>query len=98
MKTIIVDRKAINNGHQSIGRNKYYMNKKVTKISSIVDINGIILSLLLFQGNDADVKRAYDTIDRIIYSPKKKRILLADAGYRLNMNQLPQNFVAIDSR
>ena len=43
-------------GTGKIGRNKYYKNKKGIKLSSIVDVNGIPLSIFVDSGNIHDAK------------------------------------------
>jgi len=54
------------NGVAKIGRNKYYKNKKCTKISSIVDRNGIPLSICIEAGNFSDANN--DFIDKTFKS------------------------------
>ena len=42
------------NGINKIGRNKFYKNKKTTKISLMTDVNGFPLSVLFLKGNYHD--------------------------------------------
>ena len=57
LKYISTDTTFIKNnyGINKVERNKYFKNKKCSKISTIVDINGIPLSLFLFPGNENDM-------------------------------------------
>ena len=73
-----------------IPRNKFYKNKRCIKISTIVDRNGIPLSLLTLPGNGNDFPTYRPTIDEYLICPKKdktsnnnrwKQYFLADKGY-----------------
>lgn len=71
-------------------RNKYYKSKRGIKISSINDINGIPLSLLITEGSINDSKILIETINcaqidtkpnNYKHSNKHKQYMLADKGY-----------------
>ena len=55
--TLLIDSTIIynKNGINKIGRNKFYKNKKVTKISLMTDSNGFQLSVLFMKGNMMEV-------------------------------------------
>ncbi len=70
------------NGINKLGRNKYFKNKKCFKLSTLTDINGIPISILINKGN------IHDTIFGIKHTNKfpfklvgKKKVLMADMGY-----------------
>jgi hypothetical protein len=44
------------NGKERIGRNKFYKNKKCTKLSLIIDNNNVPLSIIIKAGNINDSK------------------------------------------
>ena len=80
-----------------MGRNKYYKNKKGIKISTIVDINGIPLSLLIINGNESDLTSLKPTVDNLFietnsYQYKNnnryKQYFLGDKGYYSKNNKL----------
>ena len=74
----------------NLPRNKFYKSKKGLKISSINDINGIPLSLIVSKGSINDSKLLIDTYNEIIINPqtnkykqsnRHKQYFLADKGY-----------------
>lgn len=80
--TLIKNRYGVN----CIGRNHYDRNRNATKISTIVDKNGIPLSTVFSSGNIHDVKLFLETInnlpnDKPVPSNKKPQYILADKGY-----------------
>lgn len=86
---LLIDSSVINNkyGVTKIGRNKFYKNKRCTKLSLMTDQNGIPLSVLLMKGNKNDnhtFSRHID--DAIILLPKNKKKVLADKGYTSKNN------------
>jgi putative transposase len=87
--TLLIDSTCINNkyGINKIGRNKFYKNKKVTKISLMTDINGFPLSILFMKGNYHD-NNAFDkhVRDALIIMPKNKKTIMADKAYSSHKN------------
>ena len=82
--TLLIDSTSIpnKNGINKIGRNKFYKNKKCTKISLMTDINGFPLSILFLKGNFHDIKTFKNHIrDAQIIIPKHKKTILADKAY-----------------
>ena len=82
--TLLLDSTIINNkyGITKIGRNKFYKNKNVTKLSLITDINGFLLSIFFMKGNYHDINAFNKHIkDALILLPNKKLTLLADKAY-----------------
>jgi transposase len=81
--TIIYNKYGIN----KIGRNKFYKNKKVTKISLLTDIHGFPLSVLFMKGNYHD-NHVFNTHirDAIAIIPNKKITIMADKAYSANNN------------
>jgi Transposase DDE domain len=78
------------NGIENIGRNKYFKNKKCTKLSCITDINGIPISVLINSGNSHDnsfiekhMKNMYiiTNTKKYMCSNRYKQYMLADKGY-----------------
>lgn len=74
-------------------RNKYYKSKRGLKISSINDINGIPLSLIVSEGSKNDSKLLIDTYNEMTINPqtnkykqsnRHKQYFLADKGYDTN--------------
>jgi len=97
LKFNMLDASFIKNEHglrsDKVGRNRYFSNKNSTKISNLVDSNGIVLSSVIFPGNRNDSIFAKDTISSILIDifPKKhqnhnrcKQYLLADGAYYSN--------------
>ena len=75
------------NGNNKIGRNKFYKNKKVTKISLMTDINGFPLSIFFMKGNYHDNSVFTKHIkDACILLPKKNKKIMADKAYSSNKN------------
>ena len=77
-------------GVEGIGRNKFYHNKKGTKLSTIVDINGITIAALLVSGNMNDSITVDETLDNLLIETKTveykefnkyRQYFLADKGY-----------------
>jgi transposase len=70
------------NGVNKIGRNKFYKNKKTTKISLMTDKNGFPLSIFFIKGNYHDNSIFNKHIrDAIIITPKIKKTIIADKAY-----------------
>ena len=85
---MFIDATVINNkfGINKIGRNKFYKNKKATKISLMTDSNGFPLSIFFMKGNHHDTCVFEKHIrDAIVIVPNKKKII-ADKGYSSNKN------------
>lgn len=81
---LLVDSTIVYNkgGVNKIGRNKFYKNKKATKISLMTDINGFPLSVLFMKGNYHDNSVFQKHIrDAIILIPKTNKAILADKAY-----------------
>ena len=83
----------INKSCSGLPRNKFYKSKRGVKISSINDINGIPLSLIVTTGEVNDSKIVADMFDNIHATPnthkyknanKYKQYFLADKGYDTN--------------
>ena len=76
-------------GRENIGRNKYYKNKNISKLSLITDNNKAILNIQLFSGNKNDSRIAVEHLTNleneknsaIMNNPGKVHTLIADAGY-----------------
>ena len=81
----IIDSSFIQNkyGRNYVARNKFFKNKKCTKISLITDINGIPLSLLFNKGTVHDLSFIEKHINDCYYSKKTNdnTYLLADKAY-----------------
>ena len=78
------------NGSEKIGRNKYFKNKKCTKLSCITDIHGIPMSVLIDSGNTHDVLFINEHLNNmyVITNARKyknhnryKQYMLADKAY-----------------
>lgn len=87
--TLLIDSTSIPNkfGITKIGRNKFYKNKFITKISLLTDINGFPLSVFFLKGNfhdNATFKKHIN--DAIIMLPKKKFKIIADKAYSSQSN------------
>ncbi len=86
-KYVSVDSSMFNNlnGMQKAKRNPLVKSKKVTKLSALVDVNGIPFSLLLADGTKSDVKIASQHFDDLLIRREKletiPKYFLADAGY-----------------
>jgi transposase len=75
------------NGINKIGRNKFYKNKKTTKISLMTDKNGFPLSILFMKGNYHDITVFNKHIrDAKLIQPKIKKTIIADKAYASNKN------------
>jgi transposase len=75
------------NGVNKIGRNKFYKNKKTTKISLMTDKNGFPLSILFMKGNYHDTTVFNKHIrDAKIIMPKVKKTIIADKAYASKKN------------
>ena len=80
----LIDSTPITNkfGITKIGRNKFYKNKKITKISLLSDINGFPLSVFFMKGNYHDNSTFKKHIDDLLFIiPKRNKQILADKGY-----------------
>lgn len=81
--TIIYNKYGIN----KIGRNKFYKNKRVTKISLMTDINGFPLSIFFMKGNYHDISVFNKHIkDAHLLIPNKKVKIIADKAYSSKSN------------
>ena len=81
---LFIDSTSIPNkyGINKIGRNKFYKNKKITKLSLLTDVNGFPLSVLFMKGNYHDTTVFDKHIkDAILIIPNKKFKIVADKGY-----------------
>jgi len=97
LKFLSIDSTFINNkknfNKNLIGRNKYYRNKKGIKISTIVDVNGIPLSLLIIKGSIHDSKTLIPTFNNLFLNLNIKKSInykyhfLADSGYDNKRNK-----------
>jgi transposase len=75
------------NGTNKIGRNKFYKNKKTTKISLMTDKNGFPFSILFMKGNYHDITVFNKHIrDAKLIQPKIKKTIIADKAYASNKN------------
>ena len=83
--TYIPNKNRIKTKTNKIEKNQFYKNKFGVKISTIVDINGIPISLVSICGSTNDNITLRETIDSVIYIDKKKpetnKMLLADKSY-----------------
>jgi len=86
-----IDSTFVSNKHgiENVGRNKYYKNKRGTKISAIVDSLGIPISLEIDSGNVNDLTFINKHFNNLFITPntsniknnKYKQYLLGDKGY-----------------
>jgi len=87
--TLLIDSTIVYNkcGINKIGRNKFYKNKKTTKISLMSDINGFPLSVLFLKGNYHD-NSVFDKHirDACMLIPKNNKIVMADKAYSSKKN------------
>lgn len=82
--SLFIDSTNINNkyGVNKIGRNKFYKNKKVTKISLMIDTYGFPLSIFFMKGNYHDNTVFEKHInDSIILMPNNNKTIVADKAY-----------------
>lgn len=82
--SLLIDSTVIYNkyGINKIGRNKFYKNKKTTKISLMTDINGFPLSVLFLKGNYHDNSVFHRHIkDAILLIPVNRKTIIADKAY-----------------
>lgn len=87
--TLLIDSTTIYNkyGINKIGRNKFYKNKKITKISLMTDSNGFPLSILFIKGNYHDNDTFHKHIrDANLLIPNIKKKIMADKAYAANKN------------
>jgi transposase len=87
--TLLIDSTTIYNkyGVNKIGRNKFYKNKKTTKISLMTDINGFPLSVLFMKGNYHDNSVFEKHIrDALVILPNNKKKIMADKAYSSKKN------------
>ena len=81
--TIIYNKSGIN----KLGRNKFYKNKRTTKISLMTDSNGFPLSILFMKGNYHDTSVFNNHIhDATVLLPNIRKKVIADKGYASNAN------------
>lgn len=81
--TIVYNKYGIN----KVGRNKFYKNKKATKISLMTDKNGFPFSILFMKGNYHDNHVFEKHIkDALIMMPNKKLKVIADKAYSSKKN------------
>ena len=75
-------------GVNKIGRNKFYKNKNVTKLSCLTDINGFPISILFMKGNYHDNtifnKHIRDAV--LIVKPNSNSTIIADKAYSSKNN------------
>ena len=86
---VLIDATTIENkyGINKIGRNKFYRNKKITKVSLMTDSNGFPLSILFMKGNKHDNNTFNNHIEDALIILKNKKIrVIADKGYSSNKN------------
>lgn len=81
--TIVYNKCGIN----KIGRNRFYKNKKTTKISLMTDINGFPLSVLFLKGNYHD-NSVFDKHirDACVLIPNNQKTVMADKAYSAKKN------------
>lgn len=87
--TFLIDSTTIYNkyGINKIGRNKFYKNKKTTKISLMTDINGFPLSILFMKGNYHDNHVFEKHVrDALVIVPNKNKKIMADKAYSSKKN------------
>ena len=60
-------------GNKFIGRNKYYKNKNISKLSLITDSNGIPFSIILNQGNINDANLFFENFNNLLIHPKTEK-------------------------
>lgn len=87
--TLYIDSTSISNkyGVTKIGRNKFYKNKKITKISLLCDSKGFPLSIYFLKGNKHDNNTFTKHIDdALILIPNKKITIVADKAYSSKSN------------
>ena len=87
--TLLVDSTTINNknGINKVARNKFYKNKKITKVSLLSDSNGFPLSIFFMKGNYHDNSVFLKHIkDATIMLPKKNLKVMADKAYSSKEN------------
>ncbi len=87
--TLLIDSTIIYNryGRTKLGRNKFYKNKRCSKLSLLTDQHGIPLSIFLIKGNYHDNSTFVSHInDAIIMLKNKKLKVLADKGYSSKLN------------
>jgi transposase len=88
-QTLYIDSTTVynKNGINKIGRNKFYKNKKVTKISLMTDKRGFPLSIHFLKGNYHDTKCFPKHIrDAKTITPSIKKTIIADKAYASNKN------------
>lgn len=74
-------------GSNKLGRNKFYKNKRSTKISLMTDSTGFPLSIFFIKGNYHDNSIFQKHInDAIIILPNKTKTIIADKAYSSNDN------------
>lgn len=74
-------------GINKLGRNKFYKNKKTTKISLMTDKEGFPLSIFFMKGNYHDNKTfSLHIKDATILIPNRKITIIADKAYSAKNN------------
>lgn len=86
---VLIDVTIIENkyGTNKIARNKFYKNKKVTKMSLMTDSNGFPLSILFIKGNKHDISTFNNHVkDMLVIFKNTKTRVIADRGYSSKKN------------
>ena len=90
--TVVANKYGIN----KIGRNKFYKNKKSTKISLMTEKNGFPLSVFFIKGNYHDNRTFEKHIkDASVFLPNNKFKIIADKAYSSNKNYTLLNSINI---
>lgn len=90
--TIVANKYGVN----KVGRNKFYKNKKSTKISLLTDQNGFPLSVFFIKGNYHDNRTFEKHIkDALVFLPNNKFKIIADKAYSSNKNYTLLNSINI---
>lgn len=98
--SLLIDSTIIYNkyGITKIGRNKFYKNKKTTKISLMTDINGFPLSILFMKGNyhDNSVFNKHIRDAYLLIPDNIKKTVIADKAYSSYKNYTLLNSLNMD--
>ena len=68
-------------GRDCVGRNPTDRGRNASKLSALVDQDGLPLSLVFFPENRNDVRTVTDTLEGRVLKPKGRQPLYADKGY-----------------